>query len=724
MSISYPDNTASRSAIPASGLTDSTLIFDVISGGERSLSLAELKKTGVQVINVKQYGATGDGTTNDYTAITSAIAAGSIIYFPSGTYNIGSNTIEINSPSGKQLIGAGFQASASKIKSTASNAPAIRFSESSYSSLQNFVIENESGDGVHFVGCFKASCKNIWTGRGVRDVAFYNAGSQQLYMNNCWATANAPISSSSVIAKYGFVNTGFAKAGTTTSTTGLNGLTLTLNYLGSSTVTVSGNGLSDLATAINQATTTTGIAAAASNSNIILYSRSFSSASGINDDNALVLSNGTGAWTAAGLSATTYANGDGIYICNASTLESCHSEGMGWVNFLVHVPRHSDSARGNVRCSNCTFQGGGTTSSGPTYKGMIVIDEAHNCSFSNIHAESSSVACVVLDEAHNTSFYGGVLFDITILATQKALFSGVSIGGGTIDSSSTGTVFIGCQLIQSAGSGSTFFDSSNASTYIGCNGTNFASNSSGALALRTNNSDGFVVSYNGRFDYWNAGNTMPIGWSGAGSPTIARYAATNMVGDYSASVIVQSGVADTGLLFSIPVKTFQHWSGASSWVTVSFYANRLSSAAAAPSVICDHNYKNRITAASNSVNVMYPSGTWSQHQYAFQVPINAAKCYIILSPDVNGAVGARMFYSAVTISIGKNAPSDYALNGNEGDKLLVGGRWVDYGSAAPTSGYNLTGSIRYNTTPSGGATAFWVCSVEGNPGTWINGPTL
>jgi hypothetical protein len=48
MSIHYPDNTASRTALPASGIaTDTQLVFDAVYGGlEKSVSLDELKKTG------------------------------------------------------------------------------------------------------------------------------------------------------------------------------------------------------------------------------------------------------------------------------------------------------------------------------------------------------------------------------------------------------------------------------------------------------------------------------------------------------------------------------------------------------------------------------------------------------------------------------------------------------------------------------------------------------
>lgn len=57
-----------------------------------------LQDKGSQLFNVKAYGAKGDGSTDDATAIASAITAassGGIIFFPAGTYVIGS-TISVN----------------------------------------------------------------------------------------------------------------------------------------------------------------------------------------------------------------------------------------------------------------------------------------------------------------------------------------------------------------------------------------------------------------------------------------------------------------------------------------------------------------------------------------------------------------------------------------------------------------------------------------------------
>lgn len=57
--------------------------------------------------NVMQYGATGDGVTNDATAIANAVAAagpGDVVYFPAGTYRCAAAPIFLGT--GKTLRGA------------------------------------------------------------------------------------------------------------------------------------------------------------------------------------------------------------------------------------------------------------------------------------------------------------------------------------------------------------------------------------------------------------------------------------------------------------------------------------------------------------------------------------------------------------------------------------------------------------------------------------------
>lgn len=63
-------------------------------------------------LNVLDYGAAGDGVTDDTSAITAALAAGNNIYFPPGTYRITSSiAIEAN----KLIFGAGQRTSTIKV---------------------------------------------------------------------------------------------------------------------------------------------------------------------------------------------------------------------------------------------------------------------------------------------------------------------------------------------------------------------------------------------------------------------------------------------------------------------------------------------------------------------------------------------------------------------------------------------------------------------------------
>ncbi len=80
------------------------------------------------VYNVKDYGALGDGTTDDATAITAAITAstfGSVVYFPVGTFIVGS-TIKLLG--GRTYQGAGRESSSVKMKNS-TNLDAVMASE-------------------------------------------------------------------------------------------------------------------------------------------------------------------------------------------------------------------------------------------------------------------------------------------------------------------------------------------------------------------------------------------------------------------------------------------------------------------------------------------------------------------------------------------------------------------------------------------------------------------
>lgn len=64
---------------------------------------AAMVRKGELLINVKDFGAVGDGVTADTSAVQAAINTGGITYFPPGTYKV-SNLSAVN---GMQLVGAG-----------------------------------------------------------------------------------------------------------------------------------------------------------------------------------------------------------------------------------------------------------------------------------------------------------------------------------------------------------------------------------------------------------------------------------------------------------------------------------------------------------------------------------------------------------------------------------------------------------------------------------------
>lgn len=83
---------------------------DLVTRLAVSIANDGLLKRVLDTFNVKNYGATGDGSTDDTTAINNAIEActtGSIVYFPKGVYKV-SSTITLNKE--VSIIGAGGDA--------------------------------------------------------------------------------------------------------------------------------------------------------------------------------------------------------------------------------------------------------------------------------------------------------------------------------------------------------------------------------------------------------------------------------------------------------------------------------------------------------------------------------------------------------------------------------------------------------------------------------------
>lgn len=103
-----------------------TTNFNILKDGSASTLQAALG--GTLYFNVKDYGAVGDGSTDDLSSIDAAIAAATVgngtVYFPGGTYNV-SSSVAITG-SGVSLLGSSSSASIIKLDS-ASNDTAITF---------------------------------------------------------------------------------------------------------------------------------------------------------------------------------------------------------------------------------------------------------------------------------------------------------------------------------------------------------------------------------------------------------------------------------------------------------------------------------------------------------------------------------------------------------------------------------------------------------------------
>jgi hypothetical protein len=106
--------------------------------------------------SVKAFGAKGDGTTDDTTAIQNAInaipTAGGILFFPTGIYKI-TSMLDINNRQGFAVMGSGSgelsTTSASVLRwAGAANGTVLRVFSSRWSYFQNFTVDCASSAGI------------------------------------------------------------------------------------------------------------------------------------------------------------------------------------------------------------------------------------------------------------------------------------------------------------------------------------------------------------------------------------------------------------------------------------------------------------------------------------------------------------------------------------------------------------------------------------------------
>lgn len=158
-------------------------------------------------VNVLDYGATGDGTTNDAVAIQAAFSAANTtdsktVYFPAGTYLTNSTlTVNPNTQNGDvpQIVGEGSQATTIKAGPGLGANPILKHQGASPSTTLKWTGFKLLGTGaangqygvLHINTCF-LNYDDITFSDLQEGIRFENAGAgftEQNVLSNCWATS-------------------------------------------------------------------------------------------------------------------------------------------------------------------------------------------------------------------------------------------------------------------------------------------------------------------------------------------------------------------------------------------------------------------------------------------------------------------------------------------------------------------------------------------------------
>ena len=202
--------------VNGNGYFSGTLFGDVSSanftafGGTVARSLAA---RGADVVNVEDFGARGDGVTNNSSAIAAAQAAaqaaGKAIFFPDGVWAFGTPIIY------KASVPILCNSHNSVLKltapaTTADYAILIDGSSGAVSRSDNADIENctlqSVGGGIHLKEAHRSLIENVYVPRGVAGPAFFNEGSMLvMFTRDVQTTNGTQINPSGAIPTYGFL---------------------------------------------------------------------------------------------------------------------------------------------------------------------------------------------------------------------------------------------------------------------------------------------------------------------------------------------------------------------------------------------------------------------------------------------------------------------------------------------------------------------------------------
>ena len=161
--------------------------FDLMNGSATPTSAVNraINLKLAETVSVKDFGATGDGTTDDTTAIQAAINAmilGGNIYFPPGTYKITSTLTKASSFVGPNLIGSGLDSCTLNYSTIAASSPCIQIVGGS-GTLGSITIEgfkfigNSTSTGIQICGQDGVIVNRCYFDTNLYGIWFYNRDS-------------------------------------------------------------------------------------------------------------------------------------------------------------------------------------------------------------------------------------------------------------------------------------------------------------------------------------------------------------------------------------------------------------------------------------------------------------------------------------------------------------------------------------------------------------------
>lgn len=169
-----------------------TILFDPADGGALVASNVAFTQAGSgavirtvqskleESVSVKDFGAVGNGTTNDYTAVLNALTAGKgkAVYFPAGTYLLNSSITMDSTFSNTDIYGDG-PGTVIKTGSAATQAT-LRIRGANNISIRNIKLDGNSAAQS------SNEARLVFIDRAASNISFYDVWFYDSYADNVW----------------------------------------------------------------------------------------------------------------------------------------------------------------------------------------------------------------------------------------------------------------------------------------------------------------------------------------------------------------------------------------------------------------------------------------------------------------------------------------------------------------------------------------------------------